>query len=423
MQRDSKKHHFVPQSLLRYFSVDGAGDYIYVFDKRCGKAFCSSLENAGSENDFNRLQTEGGVRNLEPEFNEPDARLHERLRQIHGSRSLSLLTAQERRDWADLVAVQLLRTPITRTTLTQVAVDLHVLAESGLTDTEAFNLPTDNDSRRSTFEMLADRDDWRRALEDKDFVLFEPAGSARFWISDHPVVLQSMVPYGDVGLRSPGIAVYLPLGPDLVLGLLCKSAAASLNARPIEALAIQPRRAQAYIALRGGLRTGCPVPRSDEVVDGFNSLQAAGSARFLYSPNESFSTAQATLRDHPDLAHVKTYVQIGRLGQSLPPAQNMPDGQWLVLFGRSNHYMLQIRDWQEGREPIEAVTEDIGTLERALVDAPFSEIRLYQDRQPRRMMREVRIEILSAVGSIRFRLRSVDSAMDALETVIAKGPP
>jgi hypothetical protein len=421
MQRESKKHHYVPRSLLRYFSVNGVGRHIHVFDKVSGKSYPSSLDNAGSENDYNKLHTDNGILNVEPEFDEPDGRLAELLRQMHGSRNVSALTARDRRDWADMAAVQILRTPITRTTLSSITADfVGVLAECGLPHTDEMRLPSENDAKRSTFEMLGDRDAWRLALEDKDFVLFEPSGAARFWLSDNPVVRQSMVPYGDGGLSSPGVAVYLPLGPDLALGMICKSAARSLNARPIEALAIEPARAQGYIALREGLRTGRPVARSDEFVDGFNNLQAACCSRFIYRPDDSFDAVREMLREHPDLAHVKSNQRMGRLGQALPPAPGMPDGLWLVLFGRLNHHMLQIREREEEREPIEIVTGDIEMLARAASDAPFNEMRLYQDRQVRRMKRDVRIEIMPLARAARLRIRSSDPAMDALDAMIAE---
>ena len=38
--------------------------------------------------------------------------------------------------------------------------------------------------------------------------------------------------------------------------------------------------------------------------------------------------------------------------------------------------MLPVRDWEEDREPVEVVAEDLDILERALADAPFSEMRL-----------------------------------------------
>ena len=178
MQRESKKHHYVPQSLLKLFSVDGTREWIYVFDKSSGKAFKASIKNVGSQNDFNKLETESGTWNFEHIFSEVDGRLANLLSQIQQARNLSVLTADDRRDWADMVAVQLLRTPIMRTTMTQIAVDLvDALVESGLAKREHFSLPSDNDSRRSMVKTFLDRNSMRTALEDKNFVLFEGAYS------------------------------------------------------------------------------------------------------------------------------------------------------------------------------------------------------------------------------------------------------
>lgn len=159
MQHESKKHHYVPQSLLRFFSVDNAGKQIYVYDKSRDMVFPSSIKDAGSENDFNKLETEAGVWNFEPIFSEVDGRLANLLDQIHQARDVSVLTADDRRDWVDMVAIQLLRTPIMRTTMTQVAADLvDSLAEKGLAKPEDFSLPTDNDSRRSMVKLFRNHD-------------------------------------------------------------------------------------------------------------------------------------------------------------------------------------------------------------------------------------------------------------------------
>ena len=316
-----------------------------------------------------------------------------------------------------MVAVQLLRTPIMRTTMTQIAVDLvDSLTESGLAKPEDFSLPTDNDSRRSMVKTFLNRNFLRTALEDKDFVLFEGVGSTSFLISDHPVVCQSMVPYGDSGLSSPGVGVYLPLGPDLVLAMLCKSVRISLNARPIEALEMPQESAQRFIALREGLRTGLPVQWSDSSVASFNALQTAGSSRFLYGSQNAFDPMRAKLEVHPELRHVKSYVQIGPMGSGPPPANQMPGGQWLILFGQSNHYMLSIQNWRA--KQCEGETRDLDVLNRALADAPFKEMQHYVDKQQCQMKRNVRVEILTNSAPVRFRIRHADPAMDALDAAI-----
>lgn len=54
-----KKHHFIPQSVLRRFSVDGDGKKIYVFDKLNDRCWTSAITDAGSENHFNSLEFQG----------------------------------------------------------------------------------------------------------------------------------------------------------------------------------------------------------------------------------------------------------------------------------------------------------------------------------------------------------------------------
>lgn len=395
MQCESRKHHYVPQSLLKCFSVDNAGKQIYVFDKSCGKASLKSIRKyAGLEHDFNKLETEDGVWNFEHIFQEVDDRLGLLLKQIHQSRDITVLSAEDRRNWADMVAVQLLRTPLMRTTMPQVAADLvDSLVDNGLAKPEDFSLPTDNDSRVNAVKMFLNRNALSATLEDKDFVLFECAGSTSFLISDHPVVRQSTAPYGDTGLASPGVGIYLPLGPNLVLVMLCKS-------------------------VRASLRTGRPVRQSDSFVASFNTLQIAGSSRFLFGPENEFDAVRKTLEAHPELRHVKSHVKVGRMGYGLPSSNRMPEGQWLVLFGQSNHYMLPILNWSD--EQGEAETLDIETLTRALADAPFNEMRRYVDKRQFQMKRNVRIEILTNSAPIRFQICNADPAMDALDAAISR---
>ncbi|MER0202835.1 MAG: DUF4238 domain-containing protein [Nitrosomonas sp.] len=414
MKHKSKKHHYVPQSLLKFFSVNCAGKQIYVFDKHQNKAYKSSLIDAGSQNHFNKLEIKSEILNFEEIFNEADQRLANLLNQIHQTRNVSILTANDRRDWADVIAIQLLRTPIMRTTMTQIAADLvDSLAESGLAKVEDFSVPTDNDTKIATVKMFQDRNSMRTALENKDFVLFEGNGSIPFLISDNPVVRCSTVPYGNSGLDSPGVGIYLPLGTNLVLAMLCKSVRASINTQPIEAF----KMPKEIIALREGLRTGEPIRQPDSFVSNFNAHQIAGSSRFLYSPCDTFDTVRSVLEAHPKLQYVKSYIKIGQMGQ-VPPSPRMPEGQWLVLFGQTSHYMLPIQNWQQ--EICEGETFEIDTLNRALADAPFKEMGYYENKQQCMMMREICIEILTNLAPIRFKIRHTDPALESLDAAIKR---
>lgn len=422
MAKPSKKHHFVPRSLLRRFSVDGAGDQIWVLDKSSGKSFSTSLMNAGSQNDFNKLQTADGEWNFESVFDENDGDLAKLGNIIAERRSVAGLSRDFRRRLADVVAVQILRTPIARSTLQALARDLvRTVAEAGLlNDPDSIPLSTDNDARRSTLTMMSDRAAWRAGLQMKDLVLFEPSGPARFWISDHPVVRYNPAPNGDTSLQARGVEIYLPLASDLMLGLLCSSVKAKLHERPLEALDLEPAKARRLIDLREGLRTGGPVGRADDVVMTYNRLQVAHSARFLYAARDDFGEARAMLEADPSLASVDSLVTVGKLGGGLPRVSHMPPGQMLVLYGRRSWHQVPITDWDPEARTVRAATERPDVLALAMQDAPFEVAELYQDGQQRRMMREVRVVTLNDGPPVRFEIRFSDPSMEALDRAIAR---
>lgn len=431
MPNESKKHHFIPQSLLKYFSSDIDANKVYQFDKNNPKPFFydkASLESikktAGMEENFNTLEIESDVWNFEDLFKNVDNRLSILLKQIHQIRDISVLTTDDRRNWADMVAVQMLRTPIMRTTMLQMADDfIDILVKSELSKPEEFSPPTDNDSRESTVKLFYDRNSMRSLLENKDFVLFEGTGSAPFIISDNPVVIRhSTDPHGLRGLNSLGIGIYLPLGPDLVLAMLCKSVKINLNARPIEALKMSHESAQMCIALREGLRTGRPVRWPDDFTAKLNAYQIEDSSRFLYSSKNEFNAARALLKTHPELRQVNSSIQAGEMG-TLPHVFNrMPKGQSLVLFGQNNSYMLTVQNWQ--KEQYEGETHDIEILYRALADAPFSKMQYYDgDKMQGEGKLNIRIEIMTNLPPVRFRVRNIDPEMDAFYACVAKNRP
>jgi hypothetical protein len=57
MPERSKRHHFLPQLILRGFDRDGQ---VGTFDREQQKAFRQSIERAAAENDYNTLLLEDG---------------------------------------------------------------------------------------------------------------------------------------------------------------------------------------------------------------------------------------------------------------------------------------------------------------------------------------------------------------------------
>src|SRR5262245_44274312 len=56
MTSHAKKHHYVPQALLRHFGIDGAGQRIWVLDKSMAKTFPAPITDVACETHFNTLQ-------------------------------------------------------------------------------------------------------------------------------------------------------------------------------------------------------------------------------------------------------------------------------------------------------------------------------------------------------------------------------
>ena len=79
MDDKSKKHHYVPQSMLRRFSSDPEQLKIHVFDKKTSKTFPSPIKDAGCENHFNTVEIEGKVIPFEGVFQENDDESHDCL--------------------------------------------------------------------------------------------------------------------------------------------------------------------------------------------------------------------------------------------------------------------------------------------------------------------------------------------------------
>lgn len=413
------KHHFVPRSLLKYFRPPGNGDFIYVYDKHKGRNFRTSFMNAGSENGFNTLEGNDGVVNFESDFDEVDASLASHLREIHGTEGVVSLSAKQRQAWADLVAVQLVRTPIVRSTMKTVIQDIKEQVTDNFGAEIDMPVPTENDVRTVARGLFADRENARHALMDKDMVLFQAPGDTPFRISDRPVTLHSSLPFGDVGLASHGVAVFMPLGQRLMLGLFCPSIRRKLNKVLIETLDMSDEARSRLFALRDGLATGSVVQLDETMVKRHNDQQIAGCMRFVYGPTKHFEDVQAYLSAHPEARDIQSSIKPGKMGHGPGPKPQMPKGMWLVLIGRTESHMLEVLDASDD-EPLEVTVRSEAVLATALRDGPFSEMRYYVEKYECRSMRDVRLVRIEDKGASRVQVRHLNPALDALMSAIGK---
>lgn len=191
-----KKHHYVTQAQLRHFARDDGQTQIHVFDKANGRSFTSSILNAGSENNFNTIIEDVGRFNFEAMYDKVDAAGAAIVAHIAERRSLSWMREKQVLALADLGTVQLLRTKLTRETPGVLAAEMRDLLDKLGADLNDRNLapPTEADAKRGTIEAFVKRASHRNSFLRLMPGLVEPAGAARFLISDHPVVFSNPFP-------------------------------------------------------------------------------------------------------------------------------------------------------------------------------------------------------------------------------------
>lgn len=407
----------MPQSVLRRFSVDGAGTKVFVFDKLRSASYLSAIRDAGSEKYFNTLEIEGQRQSFEKLFQSADGQLAELLERITSARSVAGLTPHDREVIADVIAVQLIRTKLMRTSMRSVVEDLgRTLSDLGHDPdmVEGFAIPSEQDVRRVAVQTLLERDQFREALMNKDVVLIELIDQTRLWTSDNPVALRNSLPHGDVGLAARGVEIYLPIAPDLALTLLCPSIGLQLRIRQ-DVVSNLSSAAQANIAaIARGIATGEPIRQGDETARALNAMQVSRSSRFLYAASDEFDLAKEMLATHPDLREVKTSMRMGRLGEAMPRRERMPPGRWLILQGHLIDHVLGVDEVREDSPFIEVTTPSIGALEAALVDQPLVQAQVYEDGRPRRHMREIRVEVLDDAMPRRIRIAHNDEGLNQI---------
>lgn len=423
MATDAKKHHYNPQSVLARFSIAGGGRQVYVFDKSDDRSWPSAIRDAGSENQFNTVEIDGIRASFEGAFQEVDTRLAMLLDRLAKERSLASLGPRDLIDLADVIAVQLVRTKLIRTSMRAIAEDFaRAVSNAGLKPENIvnFRIPTEQDVRVAALATLNDRALFRDALVEKRAVLVEAGDGERFWTSDNPVVMFNSFPYGDTALKAPGVEVYYPFAPDLALAFYCRSIEYKLNevlalapdALPAEVLS--PEMREGFLDLHNAMFSGRPTSLRAKAGRFVNELLVRRASRFLYASTDDFAAARDLLARHPPLRSIETLTTVGRMGGSLPPKHNMPPGLHLVIYGWVSHYMLPVEDWDERSRFIEVSTREVGMLTAVLNDQPLQQAVLFQDGAERRGMREIKLEVEAQGQCQRIRIVHKDDGLNAI---------
>jgi hypothetical protein len=415
----AKKHHYVPQALLRHFGIDGAGQRIWVLDKTTGRTFPAPIADVACETHFNALQIDGRKIVLESVFDAIDSMAAPLLRKILDRRTIGGLSADERYGMVLVAATQLLRVKLQRTTPTAVAEDFaESLRRSGLDPDELanFRVPSEAEAKFASFQRLRGVHALALAFGQKNCVLHETRGEA-FWISDNAVVMFNSFPYGDVELHAQGVEIYFPLSPRYILAFYCPSIALKIQQRLNSGMVSE--RMPWYRELFEAMGTGQAVDSTEHVAF-FNSLQVSSSVRFIYGSESNFARATQMLAERPKLREVRSLIKAGNLGE-VPRRENFPPGDYLVLMEEVDHHMIPLLGWSD--EPVGAEFEVrtnalVEQLNALVTGTRFNKVSIFSNGYEMQMVRNAVVEVGNSQNERIIRVRYQDESLKELTRMI-----
>jgi hypothetical protein len=324
-QRVPRFNHYVPKFILTNFTSNGK---ICVFDKHSQRQFKLPPYRAMGETDFNNVELNGRVLSFEDRFTSIENKAAPVVKKIIETKSLDGLDPMESATLHIFVLNQHLRSKVWRfnqdlmiNEIKRRCPEVVINARPDIIRDEEL---TKLSALQGTFDKL---DELASILAVKHSYLMVRGCSDELYTSDSPCVMHNQRqfgPYGNIGIAVPGIEIYYPLSPDIVLAYCCPST--------IKQIEGEHERSDRYIAAYFGKRFLSPAglssddmaalakmktelqyakiqhhhmkilrltPTSAENVLYLNSLQLTSSHRYIAARKPNFSFAQMALRERP----------------------------------------------------------------------------------------------------------------------------
>jgi hypothetical protein len=323
----SKRHHYVPEFLLRNFSDD---DKIWLFDKHTCRPFRTSIKNAFVEGYFNTVIANGFTLEGEQIFGRAEDAAAPILNRIIEKRDVKHLSEDEYAAVTMFVTVQHLRTKQARRTFTLFREHL-AKRFPGIRELD-LQLPhlsaAESDKYASLDFIVENLSEFSHAIAEKTLILVERDCPGSFWISDHPVVLhKDCLPNEDrsLGLKVAGVQIFLPISPTYALAYFCKTIFEELEQGIAKIDAVRSRmfsrwfragaladkerltmadlnyKKETVVQMLRALKDDRKIRFNKQNLIFLNSRQVATGYRFVAGPNKDFSLALDMLRQSPEL--------------------------------------------------------------------------------------------------------------------------
>jgi hypothetical protein len=310
-----KKHHYVPQFLLRNFA--GVGDTrLYVFDKQTDRVFRASVADVAAENRLYEFLLGDVPATIEPSLADFESKAACVLREVLRKDNLADVTVYQRVVLSGLVAQLLLRSPQKRAAMQHMNAELRQRVAAMGTDPDLLpqlKVFDSNDGKLFTARVLPDlMKQFIPVITEKAWILHSVPEDQTLYISDNPVAMHNEMKFGllgNLGLAVEGVEVYLPVSYRRCLGMYCPSVRSGLEAayeeyQRLSAAGRQPlppSPPEEAVRFFGAFRTGKCSPLLKVSTEFVNSLQVWNAERYVYSGVDDFALAREMLASNPRL--------------------------------------------------------------------------------------------------------------------------
>ena len=308
-----RNQHYVPQFLLRRFSVAAGEEQVWAYDKKTGKIFRTNVRNVASQRDYYNIPNIDDA-SLEPALGAMEANAAAVVDRLLASESLKSLTADDRGALALFAAAQMNRTTHFEEVIKFMAEGLRDhFRKMGAAEELVQSSTRLSDEERKILHLksILRADEYAALLAQMDWCLMRTEAVNPFWISDNPLLRhnsEDFGPYGNLGLALPGMEIYLPLSPTITLAMfdrlhVNRAQTAARNATL--AVLVDPPSPE-IVAAAERLEEWAHRIEGGEVLEAIgdnvifhNCLQIRWSERLLFSPVKNFDLAEKYLGEYP----------------------------------------------------------------------------------------------------------------------------
>lgn len=216
--------HYVPKFHLDYYTFDEEKERTWIFDKPTESTFPQATSNVGGDDFF-----------YDPEWNS-EVEVEKFLQQVENAvlhpynvivqtKSITCITPQDKRDLANFLALQWMRTQERRNSIRDVGKLVEETLEErfgiewSMGDEEEIEREiAETHSAGMTMEEVEEISD---ILMDKRWFVMKNLTNRPLWTSDHPLVSYNQQEFPEwasgKGLAVRAVQVFFPLTPDLML--------------------------------------------------------------------------------------------------------------------------------------------------------------------------------------------------------------